>query len=174
MGVTGILVETIKLHFNGLSEGLKVTKILPHEQWEPENSSNYPAIFVKRDVYQVMEENQVIGDVHSTMMPEKPADIRFWLPIRADYSLIVVGKSYGHTEQLANELFCYLTKFKFFICSCLQFDSFKVRGVNPVEILQEARDFRTCSIPISTSFQMIWDITTELPVLQNVNLEVKG
>ena len=175
LGVSGIIVELLKQNFRYNSRQFKYVddavntqlQIELHQQWNPQTCSNFPGIYVKRNEWQLRADGKVMGDYHDLSMS---TGYSFWTVARAMYTVICVGKEYGEVERLAEEAFNFLLMFHEPITTALKFHTFDVQGLSSVELIQEEKGLRSCTIPLLTIFDYGWKLTLEEPLLHDIEL----
>lgn len=177
LGISGILLNLLIDHFTYNSQQFKYspiqteTKILidMHQQWKPENCENYPGIYVKRQNWIPRAEGRVLADHKSFDLPD---GVEYWIPITTNYSFICVGNNYGELEILLSEVGTYFTVFWEPICSVLNFNRIDVVGVSPVQLIDEAKGYRSGQVDLTIMFSYIWKLTLEKPLIQKIRPDI--
>jgi len=177
LGISGLLIILLKDYFSHNSTLFKYdqnpieSKVLIEiqKEWNPTNCENYPGIFIKRKSWVPRMEGRVSGDYRS-LLTEDPYSYDFWVPITANYSIIVTGKVSGEVEVLLNEIFLYLTIFSEPIKTHLGFGKFDIVGVSETDILKIDKDFYSGEISLVLSFDFTWRLTLEKPKLNRITI----
>jgi len=178
LGLSGLLLELLKDHFTYNATQFKYNPnpvesrliIDLHSQWDPSNCENYPGIYIKRNNWQMRAEGKSIGDYKSFAVEDDGYSYEFWVPITADYSIISIGKVYGEVELLATDTGTYLTLYQEPIRIYYDFARFEVLDISGTETLKEDKNYRYARIDLRMTFDFIWKLSLEKPLISRVTL----
>ena len=149
LGLAGWVMQVLKTNFD---------KVELHQQWNPQLCEDYPRIFVKRLDWNVNRGFTTAGNYTKL---NSSLDYEMWMPIVANFQVLCVGKEYGETEKLANDVWNFLTIFSDPIRRHSNLSGFTVTSITPVELAKEEKSLRVASITLSLNFEIVWKLTLE-------------
>ncbi len=179
LGLSGIFLNLLIDHFthNSIqfkySENPTETRILIdlHKRWNPSNCENYPGIYIKRQSWNPRTKGRTLSDYKSFDLPD---GVEYWVSIASNFSFICVGKNSGEIELLLHEVGIYFTVFWEPICKFLNFNEINMLGISPVMLVHEAKEYRSGQVDLESSFDFIWKLTLEKPLLRKVKVDVQA
>lgn len=182
LGVSGMLLKITKDIFSNNSEIFKYSPIQTdsrvhidlYQQWDSGNCNNYPAIFIKRNDWGTFQEGKVLGNYKRLLDPSNGMIYQCWAPISAQYSMYCIGKEYGETESLVNEVYTLMLAYSGPILSEYNFSRFDVLRISPINIVKEEKNSRISTVDIQLSFDYVWTITAEKAKIKEINVRASN
>lgn len=182
LGVSGILLKILKDIFSYNSDTFKYSPVQTdsklhidlYQQWDSGNCNNYPALFIKRNDWYAFQEGKVLANYKRLLDPNNGMVYQCWAPISAQYSLYCIGKEYGETENLANEVYSFLLAYSDVILKEYNFSRFDALRISPISIVKEEKNSRISTVDIQLCFDYVWTITAEKAKIKEINVRASN
>jgi len=168
--VTNIIFKLLAIHFsdpaNIVNPNLKsfiFTTTLPtalviniNTTFNPATATNQPALIIVRN--QIDIQRIVMGDLTETVTPPSQGIVPFVRKVRGSYTILCITSFPGVTEELAQEVFDFLTCLSPILRTELPFADFQVNAISNVQISDPLGNRTVVGVQVLYEYEYGWKI----------------